>query len=83
MKRSEIELGKTYHNGAKAQYYQERQIIGCGEEYKLYPSQLSTDCLRYRVVKGRAETSEGNITRAAMAAWARGIVGGMDNDKGS
>lgn len=74
MKRSEIELGKTYHNGTPGTYYQERQIIGQGDEYTLYTSQVGIDCFRYRVVKGRANTSEGNITRAAMAAWARGVV---------
>jgi len=66
MKRSEIEVGKTYHNGSPGTYYQERQIIA---------HRLGTDRMRYRVVKGRANLSEGNITRAAMAAWARGIVG--------
>jgi len=77
MKKEEIEVGKTYHNGKTGRSYQERQIIGQGADFKLYSSQAENDCFRYRVVKGgRANISEGNITRVAMATWAKGIVDG-------
>lgn len=74
MKKSEIKVGVTYHNGKTGRFYSERMVIAEGPEYLLYDVQEDHDCIRYRVVKGRDVGEEGNMTRTAFARWARGIV---------
>jgi len=75
MKKSEIQVGKTYHNGKEGRWYGERQVIDAGAHLLLYAGQRETDCIRYRVRRGPNLGGEGNMTRAAFAAWAKGEVG--------
>lgn len=78
MKKNEIEVGVTYHNGKAGRFYQERKVVNEGWEFTLYDGQENADCIRYDTVKkGEKEVSKpsGNMTRQAFAAWAKGRVG--------
>lgn len=75
MKKSEIMVGKIYSNG-KGRI---RKVIAAGAEFKLYNSQEETDNLRYEVIndgtkKNSTAGTQGNITRAAFASWAKDQV---------
>ncbi|WP_049869577.1 hypothetical protein [Paenibacillus sp. D9] len=81
MKKTEIEVGKVYHNGKEGRWYIEREVLAAGPEYKSYPSQMETDCLQYRVVnKGGTKGAwmAENCTRASLAGWAKGEVAGTE-----
>lgn len=74
MKKSEIKVGKTYHNGKQGRFYSEREVVAEGPEYVLYRGQENMDCIRYITRKGVGIGNSGNMTRASFAAWAKGIV---------
>jgi hypothetical protein len=71
MKKSEIVLGGHYSNGKEGRGHSVRKVIDEGPQYKLYSAVTDTDCIRYRVIEGRGKGREGNMTRAAFAAWAK------------
>lgn len=76
MKKSGIQVGKTYHNGKEGRYYQERYIDAEGEEYA-YKYQEDKDCVLYLVVRKGEKAIDGpcgKMTRQAMANWAKGEV---------
>jgi hypothetical protein len=75
MKKSEIQVGKTYSNGKGGI----RKVIAEGAEYVLYQGQESTDNLRYEVVhdgtkNNRKAGMQGNMTRATFASWAKEVM---------
>lgn len=77
MKKHDIQIGKTYHNGKEGRRYQERRIMDDGPQYKGYSGQEDTDCVQYRVTCKGDETVDGPVgtmTRQAMANWAAGEV---------
>lgn len=71
MKKSEIVLGGHYSNGKEGRWYSVRKVIDEGPQCKLYAEVKDNDCIRYRVIEGRGKGREGNMTRAAFAAWAK------------
>jgi len=74
MKASELRLGSTYSNASKTARYEERTLIAEGPEYKPIGRGKIDDCVRYRVTAGKRIGDEGNMTRAAFAAWAKSLV---------
>lgn len=73
MKRSEIQVGKTYHNISKPPYYTERKVTGI----------LNTSAgkyVRFETVKGhlshyeREGYPDGEMLLDAFARWAAGVV---------
>lgn len=53
-----------------------RKVIGMGPEFTFYPGQVSTDNLRYLIVKSPQKGEYGpgkerNTSRGSFAAWAR------------
>lgn len=77
MKKSEIQVGKIYHNGKEGRHYQERHIMDDGPQYKGYFGQEDTDCVQYRVIRKGDKPVDGPIgtmTRQSMANWAAGEV---------
>lgn len=75
MKKSEIQVGKTYSNGRG----RERKVVGIGPEYKFYDRVVSEENMRYEVVKdgsksNRTAGEQGNMTLASFASWAKEIV---------
>lgn len=77
MRKSEIQVGKTYHNGKEGRFYQERTIVDAGPGFLIYSGQTNTDCVQYQVTrKGsvKVSTPYSNMTRLAMANWAKGKV---------
>ena len=75
MKKSEIEVGRTYTNGKG----REHRVIARGPEYKFYAGCQSEDNVRYEIVKdgskaNRLAGTQANMTTSAFAAWARGVV---------
>lgn len=78
MKKSEIKVGNTYHNGKIGRFYQERTVEKEGHEFLLYAGQENADCIKYVTVKKGEKTvagPSGNMTRQAFAQWAKGQVG--------
>lgn len=76
MKKSEIEIGRTYSNGRG----RERKVVDIGPQYKSYNEQESVENMRYEVVKdgsarNRTAGMQHNMTLAAFAAWAKEEVG--------
>jgi len=72
MKKSEIEIGRTYSNGRG----RERKVVDIGPQYKSYNEQESVENMRYEVVKdgsarNRTAGMQHNMTLAAFAAWAK------------
>lgn len=77
MKQSEIQVGKTYSNGKKGRFYQERKIIAEGPDYILYSGQENRDCIRFKVIIGSYKLYpgvEGNMTRLSFAHWAKEVI---------
>lgn len=72
MKKGQIHVGKTYHNGKQGRFYAERKVIAAGPEYILYSGQEDLDCLRYLQVKGNNQGVCSNTTRTSFANWAKG-----------
>lgn len=70
MKKSEIELGKTYTDKKGGV----RRIVGVGP-YVLYDGQTDTNCVRYRIMAKKlgpySVGSEKNCTLISFAAWAK------------
>ena len=72
MKKSEIVVGKSYSNG-KGRI---RKVVDMGPQYKLYDARVSTENLRYEIVRdgskaNRTAGEQGNMTVAAFASWAK------------
>ncbi|RRJ54701.1 hypothetical protein EHV15_34450 [Paenibacillus oralis] len=76
MKKEEIQKGVIIHNGKEGRFYEEREVLDLGPQYVLYPGQMESDNARYLIVTGSRNRikKEGNITRARLAAWGKGIV---------
>lgn len=78
MKRSEIEIGKTYHNISKPPFYTERKVTA------IFKSQAEDNFgkqyVRFHTVKGpishyeREGYPKGEMELDAFARWAAGIV---------
>lgn len=72
MKKIAIVVGKLYSNG-KGRI---RKVVDIGPQYKLYDAQVSTENLRYEIVRDGSKTNrtageQGNMTVAAFASWAK------------
>jgi hypothetical protein len=74
MRKQQIQMGKKYTDGKG----NVREVIAVGAKYTLYPSQMESDNLRYRVLKKwkgpNMVGDERNSTRASFASWAKGEV---------
>lgn len=72
MKRSEIQVGKTYHNISKPPFYTERKVTGIFNASGKY--------VRFETVTGplshyeREGYPDGEMMLDAFARWAAGIV---------
>lgn len=75
MKKSDIQIGKTYSNGRG----RIRKVIDFGPQYKLYGGQESEDCLLYEIVSDGSKNNRlvGKrypMTLASFASWAKTLM---------
>lgn len=83
MRKSDIRPGMAYADGKG----NVRLVLVEGPQYVLYPEQVDTDCVRYRVVARRGKLvvdgQECSSTRGAFAAWAQAVHGAVEEEVGS
>lgn len=76
MKKSEIKVGVTYHNGKTGnRSYSSREVLEIGRIANEKFGWVYPDGLRYKQVIGRYAGEEGIISFSAFAQWAKGRVG--------
>lgn len=77
MKKNEIEVGVTYHNGKTGnRSYSSREVLEIGKRMQ-HPRYALTypNGVRFKQIKGRYAGQEDVIGFDAFAAWAKGRVG--------
>lgn len=73
MKRNDIVIGKTYHNGKEGRFYTERQVVEIKPQFK-------DDLVKFKTVKGVISDYEkyccykGQCDLKSFANWAKGVV---------
>lgn len=76
MKKNEIEVGVTYHNGKTGnRSYSARKVIELGTTYRDWYQGILHDGVTYEQIAGPYKGQTCTLSSKAFAAWAKGRVG--------
>jgi hypothetical protein len=83
MKKSEIEIGKTYFSGSGGRFETRRKVLEMGVRVThLDGKNTQSDTgVRFRQVKGPYTGTESVIPLVSFATWAKGIYEGANDAK--